>query len=423
MTLARFDAARGRGRAQGHRRGASPGDGVAPGPARPDAPERLLSEASLSQPGPGLAARTWPRIRVEDLRAFYREHYRPDGAVLVLAGDVEPDAGHGADRGALRRHPPGAPAPRRPDVRRAAPDRPARLHADRVRVAAAGAPRLAHGAAGSSRQPGARRPGRPAQRGPPIAALAGPGRAGAAGHLGRGRARAGAAGPGSSSSRSSARPGPSRPSSSGGSRRSSASSPSTGRPTEELARARSRLEAGWRWEQEDLAGPGRGHRPCRALGRLARLAGRAPRRPWPSTPPPSAAWPRAYLTRGNLTVGWSLPRLARSVTRIGRHPGRQAKAVPDPDRGECRRCEPDGPRAGRSRIRTKSPAAAATPGAAADRHPRGGHPGPSTSGLAAPAWRTACASFTSDGTGRASSPWSCMSMPAGSARRGRGSPT
>ena len=36
----------------------------------------------------------WPedvaRIGVDDLRAFYREHYRPDGAVLVLAGDVEP---------------------------------------------------------------------------------------------------------------------------------------------------------------------------------------------------------------------------------------------------------------------------------------------------------------------------------------------
>jgi zinc protease len=32
------------------------------------------------------------RTRVEDLSAFYREHYRPDGAVLVLAGDLEPAA-------------------------------------------------------------------------------------------------------------------------------------------------------------------------------------------------------------------------------------------------------------------------------------------------------------------------------------------
>jgi zinc protease len=36
----------------------------------------------------------WPEdlssIGAEDLEAFYRKHYRPDGAVLVLAGDVEP---------------------------------------------------------------------------------------------------------------------------------------------------------------------------------------------------------------------------------------------------------------------------------------------------------------------------------------------
>ncbi len=38
----------------------------------------------------------WPddvsRISLEDLTAFYQTHYRPDGAVLVLAGDVEPAA-------------------------------------------------------------------------------------------------------------------------------------------------------------------------------------------------------------------------------------------------------------------------------------------------------------------------------------------
>lgn len=36
----------------------------------------------------------WPedlgRISARDLRAFYREHYRPEGAVMVIAGDVEP---------------------------------------------------------------------------------------------------------------------------------------------------------------------------------------------------------------------------------------------------------------------------------------------------------------------------------------------
>jgi zinc protease len=38
----------------------------------------------------------WPedlsRIGAKDLRAFYRAHYRPDGAVLVLAGEIEPEA-------------------------------------------------------------------------------------------------------------------------------------------------------------------------------------------------------------------------------------------------------------------------------------------------------------------------------------------
>ena len=37
----------------------------------------------------------WPddlaRIRVEDLKNFYRNHYRPDGAILVIVGDVDPN--------------------------------------------------------------------------------------------------------------------------------------------------------------------------------------------------------------------------------------------------------------------------------------------------------------------------------------------
>ena len=36
----------------------------------------------------------WPddleRIDVDDLKAFYRDHYRPEGAVLVIVGDVDP---------------------------------------------------------------------------------------------------------------------------------------------------------------------------------------------------------------------------------------------------------------------------------------------------------------------------------------------
>lgn len=37
----------------------------------------------------------WPddlaRIGIEDLRGFYQQHYRPDGAVLVVVGDVDPE--------------------------------------------------------------------------------------------------------------------------------------------------------------------------------------------------------------------------------------------------------------------------------------------------------------------------------------------
>ena len=44
----------------------------------------------------------WPddiaRIGVDDFERFYQAHYRPDGAVLVVVGDVEPEAGAGRDR-------------------------------------------------------------------------------------------------------------------------------------------------------------------------------------------------------------------------------------------------------------------------------------------------------------------------------------
>ena len=77
----------------------------------------------------------WPddlaRIGVDDLRAFYRAHYRPDGAVLVVVGDVDPEAA--LDRVAAHFESPGARrlAARRADLRRAPPDGPARLLARR----------------------------------------------------------------------------------------------------------------------------------------------------------------------------------------------------------------------------------------------------------------------------------------------------
>ncbi|QDV32922.1 M16 family metallopeptidase [Tautonia plasticadhaerens] len=68
----------------------------------------------------------WPEhldsITVDDLKSFYDTHYRPDGAVLVLAGDLDPDAAFDAvsarfgpirpGRGA-RRHPSTVEPPQR----------------------------------------------------------------------------------------------------------------------------------------------------------------------------------------------------------------------------------------------------------------------------------------------------------------------
>ena len=58
----------------------------------------------------------WPQdlasITVEDLEAFYRRHYRPDGAVLVFAGDVDPDRVIARVEERFGAIPPGLPRPR-----------------------------------------------------------------------------------------------------------------------------------------------------------------------------------------------------------------------------------------------------------------------------------------------------------------------
>ncbi len=82
---------------------------------------------------------------------------------------------------------------------------------------------------------------------------------------------------------------------------------------EELRRSRHRLEAAWRWEQEDLAGlaAGLGHvtlwddwRAWQAEHRAALAVEADDIRRVAST----------YLTDSSLTVGWSLPRPGRSMT-------------------------------------------------------------------------------------------------------------
>ncbi len=81
---------------------------------------------------------------------------------------------------------------------------------------------------------------------------------------------------------------------------------------EELARARHRLEAAWRWEQEDLAGLAAG------LGQVALWddwrAWQAEHRAALSVGPDDIRRVAStYLTDSCLTVGWSLPRPSRTV--------------------------------------------------------------------------------------------------------------
>ncbi len=81
----------------------------------------------------------------------------------------------------------------------------------------------------------------------------------------------------------------------------------------ELERSRNRLEAAWRWEQEDLAG---------LAGGLGLFALNGDWRAWQAEHRAALAIQAedvrrvasAYLSDANLTVGWSLPRPSRSIT-------------------------------------------------------------------------------------------------------------
>ena len=81
----------------------------------------------------------------------------------------------------------------------------------------------------------------------------------------------------------------------------------------ELERSRNRLEAAWRWEQEDLAG---------LAGGLGLFALNGDWRAWQAEHRAALAVQAedirrvasTYLADANLTVGWSVPRPARSVT-------------------------------------------------------------------------------------------------------------
>ena len=123
-----------------------------------------LPPPSLPQPDPRLARRPGADHASTTCAPSTDQHYRPDGAVLVIVGDVEPEraldrvAAHFGPLAARRRD------RRPPPLDRAAADGPARLHAGRRRVGGAGLARLAHRAQGASRRPGDLRHGLPRGR-------------------------------------------------------------------------------------------------------------------------------------------------------------------------------------------------------------------------------------------------------------------
>ena len=308
MRGAQFDAARGRGRAAGDRRGAGPRAQFSPGPARPDPSGRHLPPSSLSQPDPGLARRHRADRRRRPEERFTRRTTGPTArcwSSSATSSPKRPSTGSPATSPACRR----ASAPL-PDGRRSS---------SRARPAAA-----------ISRSPSRSRRRAASSAGAPCRAAIATRRPSTCSPT----SSAAAAGRGSGSRWSrptSRRPG-SKPRTARPSGPASSSSSSKPRPAPTRAAIEQRIAAEllalWprravRRRAGAIAAPARGGlalgtgrpgepgrrpRQRRALGRLAGLAGRASRRARRRGRATSAASSRNYLVEDNLTVGWSLPR-------------------------------------------------------------------------------------------------------------------
>jgi zinc protease len=268
-------------------------------------------------------------ITIDDLRRFYGDHYRPNGAVLVIVGDVEPE--RALDRVARHFEPVGLGRVR-PQASWSEPRQMGRRDFTMVDSES-----VARGLLGWHTVPRGHRDG-PAlevlsdlltcgRRSRLWSALVERGRIATWADAGQeGARRAGRfvlqveAAPDvpparieetvASALRELAEAGP---------------------KPEELARSRHRLEAAWRWEQEDLAGLAAGlgqvalwddWRAWQAEHRAALAVDAKDIRRVVST----------YLTEGNLTVGWSLPRPNRAVTVLMPFdtPPRARRPVPAP---------------------------------------------------------------------------------------------
>ncbi|HEX8203247.1 MAG TPA: pitrilysin family protein, partial [Isosphaeraceae bacterium] len=270
----------------------------------------------------------WPddlrRTTVEDLRNFYRTRYRPDGAVLVLVGDLDPE--RAADRIADHF------APLEPgDVPRPGPPAGEPRQAGRRDFALVGTEAVARGLFGWHSVP----QGHP--DGPALDVLADLLTCGRRSRLWDHLVERGKLATWVDAAQEEARlagqflvqveaaPGV-EPALLEEEIRGVLDRLADEGPTpEELLRSRHRLEAAWRWEQEDLPGLAAGlggvalwddwrawqdqHRAALAVGAddVRRVAA-------------------TYLVDGSLTVGWSLPKAGRALTVL--LPGEEAPAPP-----------------------------------------------------------------------------------------------
>ncbi|WP_165227049.1 M16 family metallopeptidase [Aquisphaera insulae] len=256
----------------------------------------------------------WPedlaRISTDDLRAFYERHYRPDDAVLVLAGDLDPKDAFERVRGHF-----GAIPSRGGEPQSRAWDEPPQ--AGRREFSLVESESLTRGLLGWHTVPRGHRDA------PALDVLADLISAGRRSRLWSSlveddrkatwieAAHAPAHRAGQLFIHVEAAPG-ARPAELEARILGVIEGLAADGPTaEELARARNRIEAGWRWEQGDLAGLAAG------LGQAA-LRGdwhEYPREHREALGVTAAAVRRVasrHLIRENLTVGWSLPRRGRS---------------------------------------------------------------------------------------------------------------
>jgi zinc protease len=283
---------------------------------------------------------TWRGSASDDLRAFYRAHYRPDGAVLVVVGDVEPEAALDRVAAHFESMAPG-------DSPRVEPTSHEPRQTGRRDFALVESEAVARGILGWHTVP----QGHP--DGPALDVASDLLTCGRRSRLWddlveRGRvatwvetAQEGARRAGQFLVQVEAVPGVETSRIEGAIAATLARLADEGPSTEELARSRHRLEAAWRWEQEDLAGlaSGLGHvalwddwRAWQDEHRAAIAVEADDVRRVVST----------YLTDSNLTVGWSLPR-----------PGRGATVLLPTERSLPRRRRPVRPRRGASSARSR----------------------------------------------------------------------